>query len=260
MKLKPILSSASSLVLFLAVGLSARAQGKVGPANSPETVNESVASVANNASSNLVAAAQASKSSSEQLLKTQEEELQQATAQLEQLRQLAAEGLVARNEVMDAEQKLAFMHGKVNGTRQQITESDQLISGLLKQEEIKKQQAAAAAVTTKYRSLTTPTILRYSGSAAWSISYLSQVQTFFTSTFNRPLPVSTIGQSATHNRLGWDHRNAVDVGLHPDTAEGKALIGYLQSQGIPFLAFRSAVPGVSTGPHIHIGTPSHRLS
>jgi len=59
--------------------------------------------------------------------------------------------------------------------------------------------------------------------------------------------------------LGYDHRNAVDVALHPDSAEGKALINHLQNQGIPFLAFRAAVPGVATGPHIHIGNPSHRI-
>jgi len=58
--------------------------------------------------------------------------------------------------------------------------------------------------------------------------------------------------------LGYDHRNAVDVALHPDSAEGKALINHLQNQGIPFLAFLSAVPGVATGPHLHIGNPSHR--
>jgi len=50
------------------------------------------------------------------------------------------------------------------------------------------------------------------------------------------------------------------VALHPDSAEGRALIGFLQARGIPFLAFRGAVPGVATGPHIHIGSPSHRLS
>ena len=37
-----------------------------------------------------------------------------------------------------------------------------------------------------------------------------------------------------------------------------ALISYLQSHGIPFSAFRTAIPGVATGPHIHIGMPSHR--
>jgi hypothetical protein len=73
------------------------------------------------------------------------------------------------------------------------------------------------------------------------------------------LPTSAVGQSVTHNQLGYDHRNAVDVALHPDSSEGKALISYLQNQGIPFLAFRAAIPGVATGPHIHIGSPSRRL-
>jgi len=98
-----------------------------------------------------------------------------------------------------------------------------------------------------------------STSGSWSLGNLGAVQQFFSTTFGKTLPVSTIGQSATHNRLGWDHRHAVDVGLHPDSNEGRALIAYLQNSGIPFLAFRGAVPGVSTGPHIHIGSPSHRL-
>ena len=34
---------------------------------------------------------------------------------------------------------------------------------------------------------------------------------------------------------------------------------YLRQARIPFLAFRGKVPGVSTGPHIHIGLPSPRL-
>jgi hypothetical protein len=72
---------------------------------------------------------------------------------------------------------------------------------------------------------------------------LSAVQQFFASTFGRALPMSTVGQSATHNRLGWDHRNAVDVGVHPDSKEGQALIGFLQSSNIPFLAFRSRHSG-----------------
>ena len=88
---------------------------------------------------------------------------------------------------------------------------------------------------------------------------LGMVQQFFSKTFGRALPTSTIGQSATHNRMGWDHRHAVDVGLHPDSNEGRALIAYLQNSGIPFIAFRKAVTGSSTGAHIHIGRPSPSL-
>jgi len=35
-------------------------------------------------------------------------------------------------------------------------------------------------------------------------------------------------------------------------------LNFLQRNAIPFLAFRGAIPGTATGPHIHIGRPSHR--
>ena len=35
-----------------------------------------------------------------------------------------------------------------------------------------------------------------------------------------------------------------------------ALIAVLTA--VAFLAFRGAIPGTATGPHIHIGRPSHR--
>jgi hypothetical protein len=66
------------------------------------------------------------------------------------------------------------------------------------------------------------------------------------------------GQGAIHDRWRLDHRNAMDIQLHPDGPEGRALLDFLQKNGIPYLAFRSAIPGTATGPHIHIGRPSHR--
>jgi hypothetical protein len=51
----------------------------------------------------------------------------------------------------------------------------------------------------------------------------------------------------------------MDVAVHPDSAEGRALIAYLRGNGIPFIAFRSAVPGSATGAHVHIGYPSHKF-
>lgn len=94
--------------------------------------------------------------------------------------------------------------------------------------------------------------------SAWTISGWGRVQNFFVTKFGRPLPISTFGQSALHDRWGLDHRQGIDVGLHPDSGEGAALIQFLRSQGIPFLAFRGPIPRVSTGPHIHIGRASHR--
>ncbi|HKY26986.1 MAG TPA: hypothetical protein VJM12_03485 [Pyrinomonadaceae bacterium] len=183
----------------------------------------------------------------------QEAEVKKAQEKHEQLRQLVVDGLVARVELEQSEQSLAALKAKLETTRQQIVDSDKVVA------EVRAEQLAKTQAAAQPKSFVKPTVLRYGGSVGWSLGNLGVVQAFFSSTFGRALPTSAVGQSAAHNRLGWDHRHAVDVPLHPDSREGKGLIGFLQSYGIPFLAFRGAVPGVSTGPHIHIGRPSHRL-
>ena len=97
------------------------------------------------------------------------------------------------------------------------------------------------------------------GSGRWSVSDSARVESFFLSKFGRALPLTALGQSDLHTRWGYDHRQGMDVGLHPESREGKALIQFLRSEEIPFLTFREAVPGVATGPHIHVGKPSRRL-
>lgn len=190
--------------------------------------------------------ANAQTTNSSQLIQLQEAEIKKLTTTVDELRPLNADGLIAPVELEKAEKDLAAAKAKL--------------------EELAAEQKKAAE-TAKIKSFVKPTSMSLSSTSAvlrsttgtWSLANLSTVQQFFLKTFGRALPTSTIGQSATHNRMGWNHRHAVDVGLHPDSVEGRALIEYLQSSGIPFLAFRKAVPGVSTGPHIHIGTPSQRI-
>lgn len=214
--------------------------------------------------STLIEAAQQYKTSSRELLSIRENEVSKATAKLDELRTLVDEGLVAKVELETGEQSLANLRAQLEATQKQIADSDRLIAEIQQKEELAKTQAAAPApfkqISKQYGTFTTPTMLRYNGAAAWSIGGLAGIQSFFAITFGHALPTSAVGQSATHNQLGYDHRNAVDVALHPDSSEGRTLIKYLKSQGIPFLAFRAAIPGVATGPHIHIGSPSHRLS
>ncbi|HXU08566.1 MAG TPA: hypothetical protein VN743_06185, partial [Blastocatellia bacterium] len=83
---------------------------------------------------------------------------------------------------------------------------------------------------------------------------------YFVSQFHHAMPISAYGQTAVHDQLGFDHRNAVDVAVSPDSAEGQTLMAYLRSVGIPFIAFRHAVAGSATGAHIHIGYPSKRIA
>jgi hypothetical protein len=237
-------------VLLVSLAGVANAQPKPLPSNSKQAVT----------SSDLIGAVREYKANSQDLLKLQEEEIQRAVRKLEQVRQLVADGLLARNELTAAEESITTLKAAQETTRKKIEDSDQMVAEIQSEELRRKELMAQAGLANKTRSFTKTTVLRYNGAANWSLTYLPGVQSFFSSTFGRSLPTSTIGQSATHNRLGWDHRNSVDVGLHPDSAEGKALISFLQTQGIPFLAFRGAIPGVSTGAHIHIGRPSQRLS
>jgi len=95
-------------------------------------------------------------------------------------------------------------------------------------------------------------------SLRWSLADSTKVENFFLTKFGRPLPTSAFGQSDIHNRWGLDHRQGMDIGLHPDSLEGLALAEFLRNEKIPFMVFRHAIPGVATGPHIHIGNPSHR--
>jgi hypothetical protein len=178
-------------------------------------------------------------------LELQQADVEKLTKNIDLLRQLHSEGLIARVELEKAEQELSAANTRV----EEIKKAQDLEA---KAEELAKTKPVV-------KTLVKPTLMMRSTAGSWSLANLGAVRQFFSTTFGKALPVSTIGQSATHNRMGWDHRHAVDVGLHPDSNEGRALIAYLQNSGIPFLAFRGAVPGVSTGPHIHIGSPSHRL-
>ena len=94
--------------------------------------------------------------------------------------------------------------------------------------------------------------------AASRVRMTGDIKSFFVSKFGRTLPVSAFGQTSLHRRLGFDHRNGVDVALSPDSQDGRALLTKLRGFGVPFIAFRRAVPGVATGPHIHVGNPSPR--
>jgi hypothetical protein len=212
---------------------------------------------------NLVQATQQYKTSSQELLTIQQTQVREAEVKVQDLRALVSEGLVAKAELEESEQTLVALRAQMDATQKRIADSDGLITEIQAEQALLKAQAAKPIKLVSRQSgalYTTATILRYSGASAWSLSGLSEVQTFFATKFGRLLPTSAVGQSTTHNRLGWDHRNAVDVAVHPDSTEGRALISYLQGQGIPFLAFRAAISGVATGPHIHIGSASHRLS
>jgi hypothetical protein len=102
--------------------------------------------------------------------------------------------------------------------------------------------------------------LRYDGSAIFNLSDFHILEAAFSAHFGKTLPVSAMGETAVHRALGFDHRDRVDVAVHPDQPEGIWLRQFLETHRIPYFAFRHAVPGKATGAHIHIGPGSTRLA
>jgi hypothetical protein len=184
------------------------------------------------------------------LLPFREAAVARARETLATRQQLAEQGLVARREIEVAEQALATAQAALASTQAEIGEAERMVA-----------EAEAAAVLASLPPprpgvlTVTPTLLRFHGPRPWSLPSLER---FFTERFHRALPVSALGQTAVHDRLGFDHRNALDVAVHPDSAEGQALMAWLRTQGVSFLAFRGPVAGEATGAHVHIGEPSPR--
>ncbi len=170
-------------------------------------------------------------------------------------RDLLRRDIVSKREVEIAEGLLAEAQAKVAETERWIQDADKIIGEATVHSEMSKLPPMAAG-----GYLATTAFIRFNGSAPFSLADLPRVERFFAERFGRSLPISALGQSPAHDRIGFDHRNAVDVAVHPDSQEGQALMGYLQGQNIPFVAVRQAVPGSATGAHIHVGHPSRRIT
>lgn len=199
------------------------------------------------------------KKSLEQLIVIYEKNVLQAEEKSKQMKELYAQGLVSKHEMEESEHAIVTAQAKVTESRQQMIAADEQVAEMLVEAKTMEQMARLAPVP-KGKLVQTTSYVRYNGGGAWSLADAWKVQSFFMQTFKRQLPISTFGQGAIHNRWGLDHRNAMDVPVSPDSAEGQALMAFLRGNGIPFSAFRSAIPGSATGPHIHVGRPSHRTS
>ena len=196
------------------------------------------------------------KASLEKLIAFYETDERRAEQRLAQTRELFAQGLVAKREMEASESALKSAKEKTASVRQQIATADKQIANALVETQADKQMAKLR--TPKGGMVRTTFFIRYNGPGPWSLSDSWKIQNFFREKFGRALPVAVFGQGAIHDRWRLDHHNALDVDLNPDGIEGQALINFLRSNGIPFSAFRSAIPLTATGPHIHVGWPSHR--
>jgi hypothetical protein len=182
-------------------------------------------------------------------------EAQQSTLRAEviQRRRLYQQGEVTQAEVTEAERSLVTLLTRIHETRRALAETDIALTEATVGDELLHMPAPAID---GFRE--TDAFAHFTGGAKWSLKETPRIEKFFLQTFGYPLPISAFGQTATHVRMRFDHRDALDVALPPDSVEGRALIKFLRASDIPFIAFKSAVPGAATGAHIHIGKPSLR--
>lgn len=162
---------------------------------------------------------------------------------------LVQQGVVARATLTTMQEDIGFRRKQLDLAKFRSQLVDQLA------EYARAEEAADEQV--HYRA--GKVIERFDGKGRFSDLDFARVSAAFQRLFARPLPVSARGETATHRALGFDHRGRVDVALNPDQREGVWLRNYLQKQGIPYYAFRAAVRGKATAPHIHLGPASLRL-
>jgi len=189
----------------------------------------------------------------ERSLPTYEAALAEATRTLEERRELYRAGQLDAEYVQEAERAWLVARKDLADHREAMAEAASILFTASVHERLSRLTPLG-----KNRYEDAHGFVRFNGQAPWSPRNLPTIAAAFQKQFGRELAVSARGQTALHTRLGLDHRNAVDVAVHPNSTEGRWLIEYLRAAGIPFLGVRDTVPGSSTGPHIHIGAPSLR--
>lgn len=249
------LRAAALVVLLLLVSVTGAAQKKSQP--QPKKDETAPANQLSRLRDEYIKSTKDYKESLQKLLALFQKDVKKVEQRQEQMQKLLGDGLVSRREVEAAENAVAEAKLKVTGVEQQLAGADLQIANALIEIEGEKQMAKLGPMR-RGSLVKTTSFMRFSGAGRWVLSQASLIESFFQQTFKRPLPIAVFGQGSIHNRWGLDHRNAMDISLHPDGPEGQALIRFMQSNGVPFSAFRGAIPGVATGPHIHIGLPSHR--
>jgi hypothetical protein len=241
---------AAALILTSGTSL-AQSKKKKTPNQSQPTISDKM----KKAKEDVIAAAKDYKASLEKVLKFQEDDVKAAAGTLEKRKVLLAENIISKKELEESERALSAAEAKLADTKRQMGEADNLIAEASAEKQLIRLGPSPLGA---YQA--TAALIRYNGPTHWALSDASKVEGFFEKSFHHALPISAFGQTAVHDQLGFDHHNAMDVAVSPDSAEGQSLMTYLRDAGIPFIAFRHAVKGSATGAHIHIGLPSRRVS
>jgi hypothetical protein len=177
--------------------------------------------------------------------------LDRESATVEDRRKLLDTGVIAQSEFNALREELEARKRVLSLAQNRV----KLLADLKRMAETEKQLERAGQMSGSLKDA----MIRYDGNGLFSTTDLTAISSQFEKRFGRALPVSALGQTLVHQAMGLDHRNRVDIALNPEAPEGLWLRRLLEKLHIPYLAFRTAVVGAATAPHIHIGTGSSRL-
>ena len=175
--------------------------------------------------------------------------------QLARQAQLVSEGVAARTSLVPFEEALDRSRRLVDALEQRARSLADIVAMIrAEQEEVDQHPEQSSIADGAIARIT-----RFAGENKFGNDEFKQVVLEFEKKFDHKLPVSARGDTALHRSMGFDHRGRVDVALNPDGVEGRWLMRFLEQQKLPFFAFRTAVRGQATAPHVHMGPPSTRF-
>ena len=188
-----------------------------------------------------------------EMLAAAQRRLERRQQRLDEVRSLVAKGALPPVKLNEPQQDLAAVLSEVELAKSRAD----LVTEIA---DMARREQALEAKSDEPTEDTQKTAVRYDGDGKFSTADFKRIVLDYERQFSRPLPVSARGETAVHRALGFDHRNRVDVALHPDQPEGIWLRRRLESMRIPYIGFRAQVPGKSTAAHIHLGPLSTRLA
>lgn len=239
------------LGVLVASGPAAEAQRRSEPSGRPKAALKSPADLA----ADVVRAMRDYRATLERAVPAHEAALRDATAALEVHQTLHAAAQVSDAQLEASQRAWEAARRDLADLKAAMDEADQVILQASVHEQLARLRPLARG---GYEDM--GAFIRFNGTRRWSLKDVPTLEASFTRAFGRRLPISAFGQTSVHTRIGLDHRDAIDVAVHPDSSEGQWLMRHLRETGIPFIGVRQMMAGSSTGAHIHVGPASPRLT
>lgn len=239
--------------MFPSACLFVSASIAIGAAAPPRETPAAAVQSLHDAQTDLLEKTRTYRSKTAALLKIVKTRAERRAEELETRRTLFEKGYLSHSEFLAAQARLAEANEEVAKQEKELMAAEHLLAEAAASLETRPPPPGQTGLSANRSTI------RFQGSVVWKIEDAAELANFFWRRFGKELPISAYGQTPTHDALGFDHRNRLDVAVHPDSEEGKAVIQYLTERAISFIGFGKSLAGSATGAHIHVGPPSGRL-